>query len=604
MGIRKGLAAAATAVVIVSSSVTTTLGADPKAWPGTGSKARTPNASCRGVVERTLARMTLPEKVGQMIMAINSPGFGDFSDVETLIREQHIGSVVSLAYFGMGPADSAAHNASLQAVAADTRLAIPILNAADFEKGTTTLVNWGTTDLPSEMGLGATRNPASVQASAQITAAEGLAMGFHWTFSPVADVVTSPLNGETGTRSFGGNTDLVASMTELQVATYREAGLIPTAKHFPGMGGSETNSHFALPRVSYSREVLGEVHLPPFEGAIAAGVDTIMTGHIVVEAVDPDLPATLSPAVTTALLREELGFEGVIVTDSMSLDAVLQNWGIEEAAVLAVKAGADIVMEIGPTIVPIMASEAIQAAVQSGEIDERRIDASVRRVLSLKCEYRLFDRTYLAPDAAAAATGTPASLATAASISREAITLVKNDGVLPFDPATGERTLVVGVTHESTVIPTPPLSHVPEIAALVDELSAGPVASWAAATEQPTAAEITAAATLAADADRVIVATYAAGQLPSEQADLVEAIVATGTPVVALSIGTPWDIAAYSDVPAYIASYALNFLPTYIPAPAALRASVEVIFGEQPGGSLPVPIGGTYPYGHGLTYPD
>ena len=602
--IRKAVMTAATAVAIVGSSVTATLAADPKPWPGTGDGGRAPTASCRGVVERTIARMTLPEKVGQMVMVINSPAFGDFSDVETLIREYHIGSVVSLAYFGMGPADSAAHNATLQAAAADTRLAIPILNAADFEKGTTTLVNWGTTDLPSQMGLGATRNPGRVETSARITAEEGLAMGFHWTFSPVADVVTTPLNGETGTRSFGGNTELVASMTELQVATYRGAGLIPTAKHFPGMGGSETNSHFALPRVSYSRDVLDEVHLPPFQRAISAGVDTIMTGHIVVEAVDPDLPATLSPAVTTGLLREELGFEGVIVTDAMSLGAVLENWGIEEAAVMAVKAGADIVMEIGPTIVPILASEAIQAAVQSGEIDERRIDASVRRVLSLKCEYRLFDRTYLAPDAAATATGTPANLATAATISRDAITLVKNDGVLPFDPTTAAETLVVGVTHESTVIPTPPLSHVPEIAALVGELSAGPVVSWAAATEQPTPAEIAAAAALAADADRVIVATYAAGQLPPEQADLVEAIIATGTPVVALSIGTPWDVASYSDVPAYVASYALNFLPTYIPAPAALRASVEVVFGESPGGRLPVPIGDLYAYGHGLSYVD
>ncbi len=604
MRIRRALTAATVVVALVSSSVTTTLGADPASWPAVDARATTPTASCRGVAERTIARMTLPEKVGQMIMAINSPGFGDFSDVEGLIRDYHIGSVVSLAYFGMGPADSAAHNASLQGAAADTRLAIPILNAADFEKGTSTLVGWGTTDLPSQMGLGATRNSESVESSARITAAEGLAMGFHWTFSPVADVVTSPLNGETGTRSFGSNTELVASMTQLQVATYRQAGLIPTAKHFPGMGGSETNSHFALPRVSYSREVLDEVHLPPFRRAIASGVDAIMTGHIVVEAVDTDLPATLSPAVTTGLLRDELGFEGVIITDSMSLDAVLQNWGIEEAAVLAVKAGADIVMEIGPTIVPILASEAIQAAVRSGEIKERRIDASVRRVLSLKCHYRLFDRAYLAPDAAAAATGKPANLASAAAISREAITLVKNDGVLPFDPATAEQTLVVGVTHESTVIPTPPMSHVPEIAALVDELSAGPVVSWAAATERPTPDEIASAAALAADADRVIVATYAAGELPPEQAALVEALVATGTPVVAVSIGTPWDVAAYPGVPAYVASYGLNFLPTYISAPAAMRASVEVIFGEQPGGRLPVPIGDLYLYGHGLRYAD
>jgi beta-N-acetylhexosaminidase len=502
----------------------------------------------------------------------------------------------------MGPAEAAAHNASLQAAAAQTRLGIPILNGADFEKGTSTLVNFGTTDLPSQMGLGATRDLGSVETAARITAAEGLAMGFHWTFSPVADVVTTPRNGETGTRSFGERTDLVASTTEVQVETYRDAGLIPTAKHFPGMGGSETNSHFALPRVSYGREVLGEVHLPPFRAAIDAGVDTIMTGHIVVEAIDPELPATLSPAVTTGLLREELGFEGVILTDAMSLEAIVQNWGFEDAAILAVQAGADIVMEIGPTIVPIIVAEAIAGAVSSGEIEERRIDESVRRILSLKCEYGLFHRAYLDATAAAQANGTAANLAAAAGIARQATTLVKNDGLLPFDPRTSEQTLVVGVTHESTVIPTPPLSHVPELVALVDELSDGPAVGWQATSEQPTAAEIATAAALAASADRVIVATYAAGDLTSEQASLVDALVATGTPVVAVSIGTPWDVLSYPGVEAYVASYALNFLPTYIPAPAALRAAVEVMFGAQPGGRLPVSLGSLYPYGHRLGY--
>lgn len=592
------------ATVLLSVFALPLLGAAPP-LPPSGSL---PEAACTGVAHRTLARMTLAEKIGQMVMVLNAPAFPGFSDTEALIRDYHVGSVVSLAYLGLGPADAAQVNNSLQEEASDTRLGIPVLNAGDFEKGVTTLVLPGATDLPTPMGLAATRSIADVEASAQITAAEALAMGFHWTFSPVADVVTTPLNGEIGVRSFGSDSELVSSYAVRQIETYQSAGLISTAKHFPGLGGSETNSHFALPTVSYSRQVLEQTHLPAFRAAIAAGVDAIMTGHLVVEAVDADLPASLSPLVTTELLREELGYDGVIVTDSMSLNSIVENWGFDEAPVLAVKAGADIVMEIGPTIVPIIAIEAITQAVASGAISEKRIDTSVRRVLSLKCRYGLLagDRELIVdPAAAAAAVGTGAHLAAADGIARRAMTLLKNSGsILPFDAASLESTLVVGVTHHSTVIPTPPLTHVPEIVSLVEDLAAGPVAGWQAATEDPTAAEIAAAVALAEKYDRIVVASYSAGPLPDGQAQLASALAGTGKPTVAVALGTPYDITEYPTVDGFIASYGLIFLPTYALAPNALEAAVEVLFGAQPGGRLPVPVSEAYPFGFGLSYPD
>ena len=564
--------------------------------------AATPSKRCAPVVESLLARMTLAEKIGQMVMVLNAPGFGDFTDTEALIRDHHVGSVVSHAYFGFGPADAAEHNNSLQRAAASTRLAIPILNAADFEGGVTILVSSGATDLPTQMGLGAARLPRFARSAAEITAAEALAMGFHWTFSPVADVVTTPLNGEIGVRSFGGTPALVSLLTRTQVGAYQRSGLIATAKHFPGLGGSEVNSHFDLPRVSYDRTTLERVHLPPFRAAIRAGVDTVMTGHLVVEAVDPELPATLSPRVTTDLLRRDLGFTGVIVTDSMTLGAVVDRWGIGEAAVMAVNAGADIVMEIGPTEVPLLAMQAIADAVGTGDLSAHRIDASVRRVLTLKCRYGVLEHRSVDPAEAASAVGTPENLAEAARISRRAITLVRNEGILPFDRSGGESTLVAGVTHHATVIPTPPVSHVPELAGAVARVSDGPVLTFASETEDPTDAEIAAAVELAGQADRIIVATYSAGVLADGQARLVDALRATGKPLVALSIGTPYDLARYPAVEAYVASYALSFLPTYAFAPALLNAAVEVIFGAQPGGRLPVPIDGLYPVGHGLQY--
>lgn len=557
---------------------------------------------CTTLVQSTLAQMTVREKVGQMVMALNGPGFGDFTDTASLIRDAHVGSVVSLGYFGMDPAVSASHNNSLQQAAAQTRLGIPILNAADFEKGVSALVDLGTTEFPNQLGLGATWRVDDAATAAEVTAVEARAMGFSWALAPIADVITNPWNGEIGVRSFGSDAETAATLTARHVQIFQKRGLVATAKHFLGVGATDTNSHFELPIVTVDRDTLERVHARPFKAAINAGVETIMTANVVVQALDPDLPASLSQAVTTGMLREQLGFDGVIVTDFMTAGGIMARWGIDEAAVLAVKAGADIVMELGPTIVPLIAIEALVGAVGSGEISEQRVDASVRRILALKCRYGLFDNPYVDPAHAAAATGTVESRTESAAISRRAITLVKNDDVLPFDESNGATTLVAGVTSHSTVIDTPSVSHATELAAAIGSVSDGPVEWWAAATEDPTESEVADAVGRTADADRIVVATYSAGRLPEGQARLVEALIATGKPVAAVSIGTPGDVLSYPEVGAYVASYALNFLPTYIYAPAALRAAAEVLFGAEPGGRLPVALGDAYPRGHGLTY--
>lgn len=558
--------------------------------------------ACSERAEALLGRMTIAEKVGQMVMVLNGPGFGDFTDTASLIRDYGVGSVVSHGYFGLGAADAAAHNDSLQDAAATTRLGIPILNAADFEAGVNILVAEGT-PLPTQMGLAAARNPRDAAAAAAITAAEADALGFDWTFSPLADVLTTPLNGEQGVRTFSASPSLSALLAAMQIETFQGRGLVATAKHFPGMGGSPVNSHFALPVVDYDRETLERTHLPPFRAAILAGVETIMTGHVVVEAVDADLPASLSPKVTTELLREELGFDGVVITDSMTLGAVVERWGIGEAAVMAVQAGADIVMEIGPTIVPLIALDAIGTAVADGTISEERLDVSVRRVLSLKCRYGLLDDASADPASAEATVGTSKNAAAGAELSRRAITLVRNDGVLPFDAGDGETTLVAGVTHPMDgVIGMPPTSFVPALAAAVDRFSDGAVATWAAESEDPTEEEIAAAVAAAAGADRILVATYAAGALPPGQARLVDALRGTGKPLVAVATGTPYDLASYPEVDAYVAAYALTFLPAYLYSQSLLDAAVEVVFGAEPGGRLPVPIGQLYRAGHGLGY--
>lgn len=556
---------------------------------------------CGPQVESLIRQMSRAEKVGQMIMVLHAPAFGDYVDTAALIRDHHIGSVVSHGYW-LGAADAVAVNNALQNAAAETRLAIPILNAADFESGVRILVPDGTS-LPLPMSLGAGGRPRDAATASAITAIEARAMGFQWTFSPVSDVVTTSLNGEGGVRTFGGDPKAVADFVRAQIGAFQSNGLIATAKHFPGMGGSEVNSHFDLPRVTYDRATLERVHLRPFRAAIDAGVGAVMVGHIVVDAIDSRLPASLSRKVTTGLLRESLGFEGVIVTDSMTLGALLSRFDLGEAAVMAVNAGADIVMEIGPTEVPLIAMDAIMAALDRGEITERRVDASVRRILRLKCQSGLLGGRPIADAAAATSVvGSATNAEVGRELARRGITLVRNDGVLPFDPTSSDDTLVVGVTHEATVITTPPLSHVPALAAAVRRVGAGTVRQFAAATEDPTAAEIAEARSQAATADRIIVATYSAGALPEGQKRLVAALRETRVPIVVVAIGTPYDLAQLGSVNAYITAYAVTFLGTYVYSDVSLDVAVEVLFGADPGGRLPVPIQGGYPIGWGLTY--
>src|SRR5699024_7798703 len=226
------------------------------------------------------------------------------------------------------------------------------------------------------------------------------ATGFNWNYSPLADVNTNPNNPVIGVRSFGENTELVSDMTVAQVEGYQENGVLSTPKHFPGHGDTSEDSHHGLPAVTYDRETLEEVHLPPFQAAIDAGADSIMTSHVIIEAIDPELPATLSEDVLTGLLREEMGFDGLIVTDAMSMQAFKDNWGVGEAAVMTIQAGADFVMATGTLNEQKETFEALLSAYESGELSQERVDASVERILAKKVMYGLFDNRYVDPDEA------------------------------------------------------------------------------------------------------------------------------------------------------------------------------------------------------------
>ncbi|MGW3774132.1 glycoside hydrolase family 3 protein [Actinomadura verrucosospora] len=537
-----------------------------------------------------LARMTDAEKIGQPVMAVTEDGPDGMPSERTrrAVQDLKIGPVITSE--PRTPGIAARYADRLQRWARDTPSRLPLLVSGDFEFGTTHNVREGTTPLPNAMGLGAARDPAQARDAAAVTAAEARAMGFHWNYAPVADVNTNPANPIIGVRSFGERADLVGGLVETQVRAYRRAGMIATPKHFPGHGDTETDSHLGLPSVTYDRATLDRVHLPPFRRAVAAGADAIMTAHVVVKAVDPDLPATLSEKVLTGLLRRDMGFGGVIVTDAMDMDAIDRNWGTREATVMAVRAGADVVMSTGDYAAQAQAVDALRDALRDGTLSRARVDASVRRVLGLKCRYRVFDHRYADPAAAERISGNPAFLRRALAMGVAATTLVRNeDGVLPFDPASNARTLVAGVVQTG------------EFANEVAAVARGPVTSWQAATTDPTDAEIAEAVRRARAADRILVATYSSGTLPEGQARLVRALQATGRPVAAVATGLPYDIASYPSVRAYLATYGTTARTRRVDL-TMHRAAARVVFGAQPGGRLPVTIKGLYPYGHGLRY--
>ncbi|WP_051353253.1 glycoside hydrolase family 3 protein [Thalassobacillus devorans] len=541
-----------------------------------------------GMIKRIIAQMTDREKIGQLVMPSTfDDGTGMPNEfTKRAIQEYKAGSVI---VYGKRTADhQAAYNNQLQKWAAETDKSIPLIISADLEYGASQRVPEDATTFPRQMGIGATNSIENAELVSRITGKEARAMGFNWNYSPVADVNTNPENPVIGVRSFGEDTELVAKMTAAQVIGNQAEGVMASAKHFPGHGDTSVDSHYGIARVSYDRETLEEIHLPPFQAAIEAGTDSIMTAHVIVDAIDPELPATLSRKVLTGLLREDMGFDGLIVTDAMSMKAIDDHWGAGNAAVLAINAGADIIMATGNQEDQIETFEALYDAYKTGEISKKRVHDSLERILAKKFKYNLFNERLVDPEEALDITHTPAHKQAASNIAINSMTLLKNEGVLPFDNQSEQTTLVAGT------------KYIKQIAEKVEEKSNGQVMSWAAPSTNPDATQIQEAVALAEAAERVIVPTYSASVLPEGQADLVKALNDTGKPVAVVSLGLPYDIKEFPGVDAYLASYALDRWGTA--NPTAWTGAVDVIFGENPGGKLPVNIEGLYQMGSGLTY--
>jgi beta-N-acetylhexosaminidase len=412
-------------------------------------------------------------------------------------------------------------------------------------------------------------------------------MGITQNFAPVADVNVNPANPVIGVRSFGSDAGLVAGMTAAQVRGYEDdAGISSTAKHFPGHGDTAVDSHYGFPIITHTREQWETIDKPPFQAAIDAGIDAIMTAHIQVPALDDSGdPATLSKPIITGILRGEMGYSGVVVTDSLGMQGVRDKYGDDRVPVLALKAGVDVLLN-PPNLA--VAYQGVMDAVASGELTEARLDESLRRILDLKWRNGVVQDPFVNTKKVMNTVGTSGHLARAQEVTDESPTVLENDGTLPLSAA-GTDVLVTGY-GEAT-----------KQTLAADVRRRGATARVAATGTNPTAAQIDNAVVQARSSDVAVVLTMNAATY-ARQAELVRALQGTGTPVVVAAVRNPYDIAEFPDVPTYVATYSYKDV--------ALESLTRVLFGEvAPAGKLPVDVPGKddpshvlYPFGAGLTW--
>lgn len=549
--------------------------------------------------------MTLREKVGQLFVPYvygASAGAPDPADVEAnrqrygvdnaeqMIARYHVGGIIyfTWAHNLRGATQTARLSNGIQHAAMRQRVPVPMLISTDQEQGIVHRLPPGATLFPGNMALGAAREPSYAQTSAAVTAQELRAVGINQNFAPDADVNIDPANPIIGVRSFGSSSALVASLTRAAVTGYQRAGVAATAKHFPGHGDTSVDSHVGLPVITHTRSQLEAIDLPPFKAAIGAGVDAIMSAHIVVPALDASRrPATLSRPILTELLRRQLGYEGVIITDSLEMAGVRQMFPDDRVPVEAIKAGAD--MMLMPPNLP-AAIDGVVRAVRSGEISQPHLDRSVYRILELKSRRGLFTSPYVSVSGAKGSVGSLKHWRTARAITDRTVTLIKNGAaLLPLAASSHQRVLVVGADTETA-------QTLARYVALE-----GASAHYLSTGTDPAKSQVDYAVRSASGFDVVVAVTIDAASHPGQQ-ELVRSLIAAHRQVVVASTGNPYDIAYFTGAQTYLVTY--NYTSV------SLWSLARVLFGQvDPMGKLPVmiPVAGDpdrvlYRFGYGLRY--
>lgn len=538
-------------------------------------------------VEKTLRSLTLREKIGQMINMRMSGEFANlssekFAEYRREIEESKIGGFT--VYRGESNAVAALTN-ELQRISK-----VPLLFAADYERGLRMGLRNGT-PFTTNMGLAATGDLEAARRQGRIICEEMRAIGVNWLFAPVVDINNNPDNPVINIRSFGADPRKVGEFGSALVRGVRDANCLSTLKHFPGHGDTATDSHIGLSVVPIDRQRLDSVELVPFRMAIEAGADSVMTAHVALPNITGDnVPSTLSPKISTDILRKDLKFDGIISTDAMEMGAIKKTYSDERSAVMAVVAGADVVLLPNSTKVAI---DSIEAAVRSGEITEARIDESVRRLLRAKFRLGLSTNRFVDPSAVNRIVERPENVRDANAIAERSMTLLRNkNDLLPITAAAVEKTMFVVVAADDDPV---------EGAALIPEIQRrAPNAKIAKLDPRSTAADYERVLGDAKQADRIVLAVFvkrAANKgtvaLPDIQTGFVRAAIAA-KPAAVVAFGSPYLIRQFPEAEVYAVTYAIEEVAQF--------AAAKAIFGETRfSGKLPVSIPGIFEIGDGIS---
>jgi len=540
--------------------------------------------------------MTLDEKIGQMLM----PGYevgsfrnldsDEFTKVRRNIVDFHVGG---LHVYGGDPTPVALAINEMQRLAK-----VPLLISDNFEGGVG-YVLFGATRLPLAMAIGATGDERLAYEAAKVTAQEGRAIGVNVNFYPVADVQNNPENPIINIRAFGEDPAAVSRFVRAYIRGAQENGQIATAKHFPGHGDVASDSHLEMPVLNVTAERLESVELPPFKAAVEQGVGAVMSAHIWLPQLEPEkgLPSTLSKNVMTGILRDGLGYDGVVFTDAMTMRGVSANFKNDDATVRAVEAGADIIL-IPPSVED--SFRAIKSALDSGRLTQSRIDASVRRILRAKARFKLADREnrFADVDRLMTVLGTREHRDFAQRIADNAITLVRDERqVLPLRASPDLRVVQINLLDTRTGW----REAVPGRLAAAELPKRFPRAVTVQVDDQSTPTELDLVRKLAQTGDATVVNAYirvaaykGSIALTPAEITLLRDLAAMKKPFVLTVFGSPYVLTHVPEMPSYIV--------TYDTSPLAEMAMVRAITGEiEFKGKLPVSLPGLYPIGHGMS---
>ena len=564
--------------------------------------ARHPTPRASEWVESTLRKMSDDEKIGQVLFATYHGSFTStdaaaYAQMLHCVNDLHVGGFINITQGSpLGIVKSQAYPTAVLMNQLQAKAKLPLLVGADFERGTAMRLDEGTS-FPTAMALAAAGNPRDAYTMGKVTALEARAVGIHWIYAPDADVNNNPGNPIINTRSFGEDPVSVAAFVREFVRGVEENGALATAKHFPGHGDTASDSHIDLPVIQANRDRLEHLELVPFRAAIAAGASSIMTGHLSVPALEPDpnTPATLSSRILTGLLRNELHFEGLVVTDAMDMGGITVRYAPGEAAVRAFVAGADALL-MPP--VPDAAFEGLQYAMKSGRISRERLDASVRRILHAKAKLGLDKDRLVDINAINEKFGHVAWQTEAQEISDRGVTLLRDTQQhrLPLDAAKPTRALLLAFYADPEPYPAEDLER--ELRARFDSLTTLRadtrfVKADTLKLPPPDSYDVAILALFVRVSDR-----KGNVDVPAEQAALAEQLFKTGKPVIAAAFGSPYLIERFPQAETWLAAFGISDV--------AQISAARALFGEIPvHGHLPVTIPGVdMKLGFGLELPE